>query len=110
MATAKKSTKQKSAQRREDHDPESSPRKARSAELTTVLDAPHEDDRREDNHDDIARRERRGPKADINADPRNTEDRVFDVSTRARWGGPASIKELNDDAALAEKSAQENQE
>jgi hypothetical protein len=82
---------------------------ASAQQVTTVLEPPVNDPERKPREDEIGKRERRGPKEDINAQEEG-EDRVFSVASRARWGSPESTKELMDDARKAEDSAADNRE
>lgn len=92
-------------------DPKASKTKAakNAEQVSTVLDAPKPDPDRAPREDDIGRRERRGPKKDINAEDEG-EDKVYGVASRARWGGTDTIHELSQDAQAAEESANENRE
>lgn len=104
---AKKSTSTKAADKAEKQ-----PRGTKAAnaeEMTTVLEAPKPDPDRAPREDDIGRRERRGPKKDINAEDEG-QDKVYGVASRARWGGTETIHELSQDAQEAEQSANENRE
>lgn len=78
-------------------------------QASTVLEAPKPDPARAPREDDIGRRERRGPKKDINAEDEG-QDKVYSVASRARWGGTETIHELLQDAQAAEASAAENRE
>lgn len=84
--------------------------KAKGAEqMSTVLEAPKPDPDRAPREDDIGRRERRGPKKDINAEDEG-QDKVYGVASRARWGSTETIHELSQDAQKAEQLANENRE
>lgn len=80
-----------------------------SPQVTTVREAPKPDKDRAPREDDIGRKERQDVAADVNAEEEGV-DKVYGVSSRARWGNNDSIHELSQDAAEAEKSAAENRE
>lgn len=106
MAKATKTAAKKTA----DNQEQKAERKAANAEeMTTVLEAPKPDPDRAPREDDTGRRERRGPKKDINAEDEG-QDKVYGVASRARWGGTETIHELSQDAQEAEQSANENRE
>lgn len=78
-------------------------------QASTVLQAPKPDPGRAPREDDIGRRERRGPKKDINAEGEG-QDKVYSIASRARWGGTETIHQLSQDAQAAEASAAQNRE
>lgn len=84
-------------------------KKGKSPQVSTVLDPPKPDPDRAPREDGYGRKERQTPKEDINGREEG-EDKVYGVSSRARWGGTESIAELSADAAEAEQSAAENRE
>lgn len=103
---AKRNTTTKAADKAEK---QSKTKAANAEEMTTVLESPKPDPDRAPREDDIGRRERRGPKKDINAEDEG-RDKVYGVASRARWGGTETIHELSQDAQAAEESAAENRE
>lgn len=74
-----------------------------SPKMTTPLSAPKPDTDRAPRTDGLGKKERKGPKHDINTED-GGKDKVYGVSSRARWGG-ADLHELRQDAAAAEQSA-----
>ena len=81
----------------------------KTAQMSTVLEAPKPDKDRAPREDNYGKKERQTPKADINAEDEG-KDKVYGVASRARWGGTESIQELSQDAQAAEESANENRE
>ena len=103
MAKASKTTATKAEK------PAAKAKKGKSPQVTTVLDAPKPDPDRAPREDNYGRKERQTPKPDINGREEG-EDKVYGISSRARWGGTESTQELAQDAQAAEESANENRE
>lgn len=81
----------------------------KGVQMSTVLEAPKPDKDRAPREDNIGKKDRRDLDFDINASDPGV-DKVYGVASRARWGGNDDIHTLHQDAAAAEKSAEENRE